>query len=39
MSLMDKLKLPEVRDTASLDDTALSLLHRRICFMWVFTRS
>ena len=30
MGLLEKLKLPEVRDTASLDDAALSMLHRQI---------
>ena len=35
---MDKLKLPEVRDTASLDDAALSLLHRQIIIKKKFLR-
>jgi SAM-dependent methyltransferase len=35
---MDNLKLPEVRDTASLDDAALSLLHRRIICKKKFLR-
>jgi SAM-dependent methyltransferase len=38
MGLLDKLKLPEVRDTASLDDAALSLLHRRIIRSKIFLR-
>lgn len=35
---MDKLKLPEVRNTASLDDAALSLLHRQIIIKKIFLR-
>jgi SAM-dependent methyltransferase len=38
MSLLDKLKLPEVCNTASLDDEALSLLHRQIICKKKFLR-
>jgi SAM-dependent methyltransferase len=38
MGLLDKLKLPEVRDAASLDDAALSLLHRQIIIKKAFLR-
>jgi SAM-dependent methyltransferase len=38
MGLLDKLKLPEVRDSASLDDAALSLLHRQIICKKKFLR-
>jgi SAM-dependent methyltransferase len=38
MGLLDKLKLPEVRDAASLDDAALSSLHRQIIIKKKFLR-
>lgn len=38
MSLVDKLKLPEVRNAISLDDASLSLLHRRIICRKKFLR-
>jgi SAM-dependent methyltransferase len=38
MGLLDKLKLPEVRESASLDDASLSLLHRQIICKKKFLR-
>lgn len=38
MGLLDKLKLPEVRDAEMLDDASLSLLHRQIIMKKKFLR-